>query len=88
MKIYKWHGTISTQNDVCSQHRVPPKAKSTITLGQHNPKKLTRKKQDQNHRHTQRYIHITRYVRTMLLKHRGMIIMIGLIFFIIQLVWK
>ena len=60
----------------------------TATLGQHNPKKLTRKKQDQNHRHTQRYIHITRYVRTMLLKHRGMIIMIGLIFFIIQLVWK
>ena len=48
MKIYKWHLTISTQNNVCSQHQVPPQAKNTITLGQYNPQKLTPKTQTGN----------------------------------------
>ena len=45
MKIYKWHWTIFTQKNVCSQRQVLPQAKNTITLGQHNLKKLTPKTQ-------------------------------------------
>ena len=53
MKIYKWHLTISTQNNVCSQHQEPQQAKNTITLGQYNQKKKTHSKNpDQKHRHT------------------------------------
>ena len=37
MKIYKWRLTMSTQNNACSQHQVPPQAKNIITLGQYNP---------------------------------------------------
>ena len=52
MKMYKRRLTISTPDNVCSQRQVPPQAKNTITLGQHNPQKLTQKNPDQNHRHT------------------------------------
>ena len=44
MKIYKCRLIISTHNKVCSQRQVPPQTKSTTTLGQHKPQKLTQKK--------------------------------------------
>ena len=43
MKIYRWHLTIPTQNNVCSQRQVPPQTKNTKTLGQYKPQKLTPK---------------------------------------------
>ena len=52
MKNYKWHLTISTRNNVCSQRQVPPQAKNTITLVQYNPQKLTPKNPDRKHRRT------------------------------------
>ena len=47
-KIYEWRLTISKQNNVYSQRQVLPQAKNTITPGQHDPQKLTRKTQNGN----------------------------------------
>ena len=58
MKMYKWRLTISTENDVCSQRQVPPQAKNTLTLGQHNPQKLAPKTQYRK----QRYVHYVTYI--------------------------
>ena len=48
MKIYVWRRKISTQNNVCSQHQVPPQAKNATPLGQYSSQNSLQKLQNGN----------------------------------------